>query len=82
MMSRRRLIYVVAGALLVGSLGLAAYRMWPAAKDAPAEAAQVPKIADADLPAAAGTRAELRPAAGTRVAIQRSRCRGRGIGVP
>ena len=51
MMSRRRLMIAASGALLLAGLTLGVYRLWPAAKDAPAGPAQAAKTDDADLPA-------------------------------
>jgi len=49
MISRRQSLIAASGAVLIAGLGLAAWLIWPAPKDAPA--AQAPAAATADLPA-------------------------------
>jgi RND family efflux transporter MFP subunit len=50
MISRRQSLIAASGAVLVAGLGVAAWLMWPVAKDTPA-AAQAPATATDDLPA-------------------------------
>ena len=56
MTTRRRTIVGGSGALLVAALAVGVWLMWPAKKDAPADAAQTPAVNEADLPQVSVTR--------------------------